>query len=304
MDFLAAYIMRGRLQAMSVASSLALLSLMFPPVSIVSSASIGLVTLRLGAPEGLYILGCSSLAAGLLGWLLVGDFQFALVYVLALWVPVWLISIVLRESRHLSLAVQIAVGLGVLALIACYWINPDIAELWKKLFAQIFVSTNFPPDAPLEDLKRFVNAFAYYMTGVVAMGSVFSLLAGLFLGRWLQSLLYNPGGFRAEYLSLRMPVSFALGTVLILALALAKIDTVSEAAWNIIILLSSLYGVVGTAVLHTLFAGTKLARFSVPMLYITMLLIPHSILLVAVVGLADAWLDLRKYQSTHTTPKA
>ncbi|MDD5271439.1 MAG: hypothetical protein PHU14_01845 [Methylovulum sp.] len=289
---------------MSVASSLALLSLMFPPVSVVSSASIGLVTLRLGAAEGLYVLGCSSLAAGLLGWLLVGDFQFALVYVLALWVPVWLVAIVLRESRSLSLAVQIAVGLGVLAVVGCYWANPNIAELWKNLFAQMIVPANLPPDAPLEDLKRVANAFAYYMTGVVAMGSVFSLLSGLFLGRWLQSRLYNLGGFRAEYLSLRMPVSFALGSVLTLAIALAKMGTVSEVAWNIIIPLLALYGVVGTAVLHTLFAGTKLARFSVPMLYITMLLIPHTVLLVAVVGLADAWLDLRKHQSTHTTPKA
>ena len=100
MNFLAAYIMRGRLQAMMVASSLALLSLMMPPVSIVSSASVALVTLRLGASEGLYVLLCSSVAAGVLGLVLLGNYQFALAYAAVLWFPVWLISIVLREGRH------------------------------------------------------------------------------------------------------------------------------------------------------------------------------------------------------------
>ena len=54
MGFLASYIMRGRLQAMIVASTLALLSLIIPPVSVVSSATVALVTLRRGAVEGLY----------------------------------------------------------------------------------------------------------------------------------------------------------------------------------------------------------------------------------------------------------
>ena len=109
MNFLATYIMRGRIQAMIVASTLALLSLIFPPVSVLSSAAVALVTLRRGAFEGLFILVCSSVAAGLLGLLALGNYQFALLYVMVLWLPVWLISIVLREGRHLSLAVEIAI---------------------------------------------------------------------------------------------------------------------------------------------------------------------------------------------------
>ena len=97
MNFLAAYIMRGRMQAMMVASSLALLSLILPPVSIVSSASVALVTLRRGANEGLFVLVCACLSAALLGFFLFGNFQFALLYGLVLWLPIWVISIVLRE---------------------------------------------------------------------------------------------------------------------------------------------------------------------------------------------------------------
>ena len=291
MNFLATYIMRGRMQAMIVASSLALLSLMMPPVSVVSSATVALVTLRRGAFEGLYVLGCSSVAAGLLGFLAFGNYQFALLYVMVLWLPVWLISIVLREGRHLSLAVEIAILIGILAVIGFYLYAADPAAMWKAVLSQMV-----PADAPVADIQRTIDVLAHYMTGVVAAGSVF----GLFLGRWWQANLYNPGGFRQEYLSLDTKPRLSIGSVAVVVIALASPGMISEIAWNVSILLFVLYTVTGTAVLHTVFAGKKLARFMVPMLYITLFLIPHAMLLVALVGLSDPWLNLRKKNRINT----
>ena len=297
MNFLATYIMRGRIQAMIVASTLALLSLIMPPVSVVSSATVALVTLRRGAFEGLTILACSSVAAGLLGFLALGNYQFALLYVSVLWLPVWLISIVLREGRHLSLAVEIAVLIGILGVIGFYLYATEPAAMWKAVLAQMV-----PADAPVADIQRTIDALAHYMTGVVAAGSVFGLLFGLFLGRWWQANLYNPGGFRQEFLSLDTKPMLSLGSIAIVAVAWASSGTVSEIAWNICILLFVLYTVSGTAVLHTVFAGMKLGRYIVPMLYITLFLIPHAMLLVVLVGLSDPWLNLRKIKSNQHTP--
>ena len=277
---------------MIVASSLALLSLIMPPVSIVSSATVALVTLRLGAFEGLTILVSSSVAAGLLGFLALGNYQFALLYVMVLWVPVWLISIVLREGRYLSLAVEIAVLLGVLGVAGFYLYAPDPSAMWKNILSQMI-----PADAPVADIQRTIDMLAHYMTGVVAAGSVFSLLFGLFLGRWWQATLYNPGGFRQEFLSLNSQPRLALGSIAVVAIALASPGISSEIAWNVTILLFVLFAVIGTAVLHTLFAGMKMGRYMVPMLYITLFLIPHAMLLVALIGLSDAWLNLRKIKS-------
>lgn len=277
---------------MIVASSLALLSLILPPVSIVSSASVALVTLRRGAFEGLTILVCSSVAAGLLGFLVLGNYQFALLYVMVLWVPVWLISIVLREGQNLSLTVEIAVLLGVLGVAGFYLYAPESAAMWKNLLSQMI-----PPDAPVVDIQHTIDMLAHYMTGVVAAGSVFSLLFGLFLGRWWQANLYNPGGFRQEFLSLNSQPRLALTSVAVVAIALASSGLSSEIAWNVIILLFVLFTVIGTAVLHTLFAGMKLGRYMVPMLYLTLFLIPHAMLLVALIGLSDSWLNLRKIKS-------
>ena len=297
MNFLATYIMRGRVQAMIVASSLALLSLMMPPVSVVSSAAVALVTLRRGAFEGLYVLICSSLAAGLLGFLVLGNYQFALLYVIVLWLPVWLISIILREGRHLSLAVEIAILIGIVGVIGFYLYADDPAAMWKAVLLQMI-----PADAPVADIQRTIDILVHYMTGVVAAGSVFGLLFGLFLGRWWQANLYNPGGFRQEFLSLDTKPRLSIGSIAVVAVALASPGVISEIAWNISILLFVLYTVSGAAVLHTVFLGKKLARFMIPMLYITLFLIPHAMLLVALIGLSDPWLNLRKKKSNIHTP--
>ena len=282
---------------MIVASTLALLSLIMPPVSVVSSAAVALVTLRRGAFEGLFILICSSVAAGLLGFLALGNYQFALLYVMVLWLPVWLISIVLREGRHLSLALEIAILIGVLGVIGFYLYASEPTDMWKAVLAQMV-----PADAPVADIQRTIDALAHYMTGIVAAGSVFGLLFGLFLGRWWQANLYNPGGFRQEFLSLDTKHRLSRATIAIVAIAWAIPGQISEIAWNISILLFVLYAVSGTAVLHTVFADMKLARYIVPMLYITLFLIPHAMLLVALVGLSDPWLNLRKKKSNQHTP--
>ena len=295
MNFLATYIMRGRMQAMLVASSLALLSLMMPPVSVVSSATVALVTLRRGAYEGLYVLGCSSLAAALLGFLALGNFQFALLYVMVLWLPVWLISIILREGQHLSLAVEIAVLIGIVCVIGFYLYAPDPVALWKAVLSQMI-----PADVPVADIQRTIDILVHYMTGVIAAGSVFGLLFGLFLGRWWQANLYNPGGFRQEFLSLSTKPRISIGAIVVLIIAVTSPVGTSEIAWNVCILLFVLFTVIGVAVLHYAFSMMKLGRYMVPMFYITLFLIPHAMLIVGLVGLSDPWLNLRKkIESKH-----
>ena len=295
MNFLATYIMRGRMQAMLVASSLALLSLMMPPVSVVSSATVALVTLRRGAYEGLYVLGCSSLAAALLGFLALGNFQFALLYVMVLWLPVWLISIILREGQHLSLAVEIAILIGIVCVIGFYLYAPDPVALWKAVLSQMI-----PADVPVADIQRTIDILVHYMTGVIAAGSVFGLLFGLFLGRWWQANLYNPGGFRQEFLSLSTKPRISIGAIVVLIIAGTSPVGISEIAWNVCILLFVLFTVIGVAVLHYAFSMMKLGRYMVPMFYITLFLIPHAMLIVGLVGLSDPWLNLRKkIESKH-----
>ncbi len=294
MQFLATFIMKGRMQAMMVASTLALLSLPFPPVSIVSSAAVALVTLRRGGREGLYVLICACLAAAVLSTLLLGGYQFALMYGLVLWVPVWLISIVLREGKQLAVAIQIAVLLGVAGVLAFYVFQPEPAKIWRgalEVMIQPMLEAN--PDVSAEMVKQSAETFSHFMTGIIAAGTVYGLLFGLFLARWWQAALYNPGGFRAEFLALKGHVHLAIITVGVAAAALLSSGLIAELCWNVLIVLFVLYTFIGTAVLHCSFASMKGGRFMVPFLYATLLIIPHVMAAVALCGLTDTWLDLR-----------
>ena len=279
------------MEAILVASSLALLSLVLPPVSIVSSAAVALVTLRRGGYEGLYILIASYVLAAILGLVIFGSFQFALLY----GPLIWLIAMILREVKELSIAVEITVLFGVAGIVVFFIFVNDPAAMWGSILTQMTqpVLENSDVDFPVEKIKQNIQFFSHFMTGGVAAGSVYGLLFGLFLARWWQSVLYNPGGFREEYLSLKVRPKLAIVSIVIAAIAWLMSGVLSEICWNITILFVVLYTIVGTAILHIVFSTMKTRFFMVPFLYLTLVFVPHMTIVVVIVGVIDTWLDLR-----------
>ncbi len=297
MQFLAKYIMQGRMQAIMVASSFALLSLLIAPISILSSATIGLVTLRYGIKEGIYTLVCAGLAASILGLLLLGNYQFPLLYSLILWMPVWLIAVILREGRHLFLAIQIVVLIAILAVIATYLYQPEMATVWKNLFGAFLepMITSSRPDLPLATIQQSLNIFyQFILTGLIAALYVISVVTGLFLARSWQAKLYNPTGFRTEYLNLQGQNKLGFATLIILAGGGLFSGMIAEICWNVSVILLVLYAFLGTVILHYSFANLKLKNLLIPFLYASLLFIPHLAFPLALIGLTDTWLNLRR----------
>jgi len=285
--------MQGRTQAMVVASSLALLSLLMPPISIVSSAAVALVTLRHGSYEGLLVLLSASIASALLGLMVLGDYQFAFGYALVLWLPVWVLSIVLREGRHLSLALEIASVLGVFGVLGFYLFVDSPADYWQGILNTVIEPMRQAQDIPLEQITDMLVIVSKYMTGILAAGAISGLLLGLLLARFWQSKLYNPGGFKAEYLSLFMPSRFTLASLGVVLIALVASGVIAEIAANIGVIIFMLYSFIGTAIVHVLISVMKAKRFLLPFFYMLLFVIPHIILPVALLGIADTWLNLR-----------
>ncbi len=295
MGFLANYSMQGRIQAITVASACAFLSLLFPPVSVVSSATVALVTLRRGANEGGYVLVTSTLICVLLGFL-VDNYQFALFFGLLLWVPIWLVSIVLREFRDLFLAVEFAFTMVSGAVVLAYLFQPDLAIVWQTLLngllEPVLVKSN--PGADLKAIQYSLSLFyRFIITGLIAQIYSVMLLASLFLARWWQAALYNPGGFAKEYLAVKCQPQLAVLTLVIFGIGLLANDVVGQVCSAIVLLLLTLYAFVGTTILHCVCRSLKSARFAVPVLYVTLLIIPYMIMLAALIGLVDTWLNLR-----------
>lgn len=305
MQALAAFIMKGRMQAMMVASVSALLSLMVPPLSIVSSASVSLVTLRRGAGEGFYALVFSLLATGLLSTLTLGNYYYALVYCLVFWLPVWLVSMLLREGRSLILAIEIAALLAILGVLGFYLVVAEPAQFWRTiLLAMLDMMQQVQPDAPLEAFKKSAEVMANYMTGYMAASIAISSLLGLLMGRWWQAQLYNPGGFRAEFLALRGHAWPAVATIVVIAVSFLPTGWLAELCTNLRPILAVLYLFVGIAIAHSVLATMNGSHYLVPMLYVTLLVslrfssVVMDILMLC--GLADTWLNLRKKFSNNT----
>jgi len=292
MRFLASLIMQGRMQAIACAATSLLLSLLFPPFSLLAAAVIALVTLRLGWREGLNTLLAAALASGLLGAIVLGNFWFPAGYGLLLWLPIWAVALLLRLSRDLGLTLEVTAWVGVMGVVLVYLIVPDPAGFWQQRiqagFSALWSQTGADPalwQAQLSMISR-------YMTGIMAAGMVSSVALSLLWGRWWQALLFNPGGFRREFLHLRPRRTTAWLTLGLLSLTLVTDGSWRAAFANMLLVLFVLYVTVGVAVLHAVFAahGRKAWLY---VLYGLMLFIPHVFAPIALVGLSDAWFDWR-----------
>jgi hypothetical protein len=140
-----------------------------------------------------------------------------------------------------------------------------------------------------EELMRDIGR---WMTGAFAATFYFQMVLSLFLGRRWQGLLYNPGGFGAEFRALRVNrVLGAAGLILLLVLAAGL-----EAQWaaELLLILTPLFLLQGIAVAHALVDILKASRGWLVGLYVLLVLaMPHAEILLAGLGLADIWMNVR-----------
>jgi len=300
MKFLAEYIMRGRWQAAMVASALAFLALLLPPASLLSSAAIALVTLRRGAHDGAFVMLSACAISALMSIFLLNNYMFALAYSVVLWFPVWIVAIILRESRRLSLVLQLTAIFGAIVVVLVYLFVKEPSVLWSQILTAVVEPMTSQLENSEIEVRQAITNMSKFMTGMLITGYISGLLFGLFIGRWWQSVLCNPGGFRQEYLALSAHPVFAIVSIIVLLLAFFGSGTLSEVAWNVVIPIFLFYVFIGTAIAHSLIAVMKAKTYLLPVFYVLLFLIPHVLLPVALMGLSDTWLNLRNKTSMNT----
>jgi len=290
---LASFTMRGRLQAALVAGASALLSLVLPLVGLISSAAVALVTLRKGANEGLIVIALAAVFSALVTFAALGSAMpvvgFAL---LALWLPVWILGLLLRQSRSLDLTVQLAALLGLLILLGIHLQTADPAHYWAQLLETVREKLVQSGALDADTSKQLVAEVSRWMTGAFAATFYFQVLLALLLGRWWQALLYNPGGFGVEFRALRVQAAMGFLGLGLLALALLLRDTMWPT--ELLLLLAPLFFLQGVAVVHGLARTYSAGRGWLIGFYVLLALVmPHAEILVAGLGFLDVWANLR-----------
>ena len=298
MRALAAFIMQGRSRAVLVAALAAVPGLILVPLQYLSGATVALVTLRAGPRDGLLVTLLAGLLVGLAGALLLGSVLgvgLATGLVGGLWLPLWLMAWILRRTVSLSAALATAGLLGAGFVVAIFLSVDDVAAFWGRVLNALRTLAGEQGEGGLGGLALNFEDAARIVTGAIAANVVLGLILSLMLARWWQSLLYNPGGFRKEFHALRLGQGTAIVVMGVLALTLVPSESVGILASNLSFVAVALYMVNGLALAHWAVASSGASAGWLAVLYVVMVFaLPYVAVLLAVVGLADSWADLRQ----------
>jgi hypothetical protein len=107
-------------------------------------------------------------------------------------------------------------------------------------------------------------------------------------------MLYNPGGFRQEFHQLRLPKGLSLLLVLVGLLVMSQETTGGSIPAYGLILLLVVWFVQGLAVVHGAIGKLGLNSGWLVGVYLLLLFaMLHMVVVLALVGAVDAWLDFR-----------
>ncbi|MES9858264.1 MAG: DUF2232 domain-containing protein [Sedimenticola sp.] len=293
MHGLASLAMQSRIHAVMMVAFLAILSIMFPPTSILSTALVALVTLRSGASAGALLLLLASAAGGVLCLLLFGSVKPIVGFVLLMWLPLLLLALLLRRTCSLALTLQTALLLSLLMLVSQYLQGEDPVTVWRALL-EPFVQALVDAQVVMADQQALLlNRMADWMPGVVVAGFFLQLMITLLLARWWQAKLYNPGGFRSEFHQLRLPRYLLIATLLYFGLIMMT-ETVAPVLRYIAMLLLSGWFIGGLALVHGAVYRMKAGIGWLIGVYLLLAMaMPHVVVLLATAGMADGWFDFR-----------
>lgn len=294
MKAVASFVMRGPARSAMVATVLAVLSIIIPFIGVFSSASVALVTLRLGGLATAKVLLLATFACAVLMTLIIGNPLAALGFLLVLWIPVVLLGLLLRNTRSLALTTQAGLVFGLLAILVQYISMGDPATFWREYLepmSQRFIEAGLFDQAQSVEV---LDQLSRMMCGLVSVGFLLQMLLSLYVARWWQAILYNPGGFAEEYQQMRLHrfVGVAGAAALLLGLLPEQSYPAILGCMGAVVL--GLLFLQGMAVIHGLVKRIKSAQLWLVVTYLMLIVfLPQMVLVMISIGLLDIWIDFR-----------
>ncbi|MEH6471080.1 MAG: hypothetical protein V7752_07510 [Halopseudomonas sp.] len=299
MRALAEWVMRGRTQAITATVLSASIPLLFLLVEVtnarlilglvatvlmtLSAAIVGLVTLRRSTSDGVGLMLWTLLPA--LVWLVWRDEASPLVTLLG----TTALAVVLKQTVSWSKTLSVAT---VVALLISFLIDKllpgtvtQVTEAAAMLIEMIGEAN--PEVAQMLD----VNWLRELMLGVVVASYLGTVLTSLAISRWWQSMLYNPGGFKAEFHGLRLPPLFAAVGLIVLVLA----NSLPGEMVRWLPVMITPFMMASIALIHGTVAKRGLSRSWLIAFYVVMFIAgPYLIALLIMLAVADSFIDIRR----------
>ena len=274
---------------------------------LLSPATVALVAMRKGTNEGALVLLFSVLSLVLMSY--VSELNLLMVWASVASVVVVLLGALLLkataswQSALLMIVLLSAASVAVMDVAMAEAMAKNVAQLRVNLL-EMLGQMKAPAlnEASQLELNQTGKGQAgdgkptalklgdQFIFGLLAWVIAISSIASLVLGRWWQSLLYNPGGFAEEFRALRIQPPLALASLA--GMTGCYLFSTDYVAWGNLLGLPLL--VAGLALVHHLVASARKGAHWLAIFYICLVLMlgPLSMLLLGL-GLVDSVLDLR-----------
>lgn len=297
MRSVAAFVLQGRWQAVTVTVGAALLASLLLPLGYFSGAAVALVTLRMGWQHGLFVIAISLLAIGVLHEVLVptiGGAAMGMTLTAALWFPVWAAAQSLRRTVLPGRSVMLSTLFGMMVVVGFSLGSEEPAAWWQQSMQRSVAPVlEGLPQADQAQIQQGIAELALIMTGTSAMLLSLSLIISLFIGRWWQAMLYNPGGFGDEFRRLRLGKQSAM--LLLLLLLAAGLSGNAFLAQNLPMVVLLPFLLQGLAVVHALAKRSNAHAGWLVGTYLLLFVTGPMALLLAFAGVVDNWFDFRAF---------
>jgi hypothetical protein len=309
---LARYALKGPYQAATIVGLLAIVAVILPlmggspfatmiitaALTLFSGALVGLVILTEGSRSGLKAVVVSIVGITIVATIALKAPMVGISIGLAQWLPIVILAQVLRSTKSLVLMMLTGLALALFAIVLQLSIWPDLEANWLLLIEQSIAQLKAHPEYQDVDIANNAQLLVHFMVLVLGSAMYLLFIGILLMARSMQARLADSDGFGTEFRAISFGKSIGLVAVILLAFSFWVNQT-----WisSIALLLMTGFLFQGIAVVHTKVSRSKRPRLLNTLFYVLLFIFPQAVVITALVGLLDNWLDLRKPAKIKST---
>lgn len=261
---------------------------------ITSAAVVAFVALRHGEMSAIQVVGGCLLLLIVVSMALYHSAVHVPLIASVFWLPAIVAAMVLARTVKMNYAVLTIVICGVIAVVGLTLLIGDSTEFWRAQFSAtstvVFEQSGLTgANIALLEEKRdaVIDTMAKMMTGAMGISVMSVALGALFLSRYWQAGLFNPGGFQKEFHALSLGRNAAVVCALVIVVAIAQGGQLAGAIAMVVIFA---FFIQGLAVTHSLVKQRGMHRYWLHGIYM-LLMLPHTLLLLAALGVGGQFVS-------------